>query len=474
MQDYGNRYPSSYGSMFYEWLKADNPQPYNSWGNGSAMRVSPVGWAFNTLEETLEAAKQSAEVTHNHPEGIKGAQATAACIYLARTGKSKQKIKEYIETTFGYNLSRTCDEIRPTYYFNESCQGTVPESIIAFLESTDYESAIRLTISLGGDADTMGAITGGIAEAYYKEIPQYIREEVLKRLPNEFIDIMQRFYEMFVDKRIIKKQHLKKFICCFFIIIANKNTMKPVDKFSIQYSELLEYIYPVTQEYFPDFDYDEETGQAYMLPSQTPDTFKGRYNRGILKGKFSIDAYMQNRELQDLLTTLDLDAEKFWYLLLFCYDCSWGKCMEGIEIKESPKEQIEKLVNAISEDYKRDTPFGAVFKSPICITLKIGRKNIVIDNKTAIASIAKFCADGLETVKSDQMNTSHVDLSDPHTESFSVFAYYFSQMIITALNYQEQVKEKRKKGANMSRQGKDADFSSTILHWYREQRKCVG
>ena len=246
-------------------------------------------------------------------------------------------------------------------------------------------------------------------------------------------------------------------------LMLGKNTMKPVDKFSIQYSELLEYIYPVTQEYFPDFDYDEETGQAYMLPSQTPDTFKGRYNRGILKGKFSIDAYMQNRELQDLLTTLDLDAEKFWYLLLFCYDCSWGKCMEGIEIKESPKEQIEKLVNAISEDYKRDTPFGAVFKSPICITLKIGRKNIVIDNKTAIASIAKFCADGLETVKSDQMNTSHVDLSDPHTESFSVFAYYFSQMIITALNYQEQVKEKRKKGANMS--DKEKTLISHLLYF---------
>ena len=210
-------------------------------------------------------------------------------------------------------------------------------------------------------------------------------------------------------------------------------------------------------------DYDEETGQAYMLPSQTPDTFKGRYNRGILKGKFSIDAYMQNRELQDLLTTLDLDAEKFWYLLLFCYDCSWGKCMEGIEIKESPKEQIEKLVNAISEDYKRDTPFGAVFKSPICITLKIGRKNIVIDNKTAIASIAKFCADGLETVNSDQMNTSYVDLSNPHTESFSVFAYYFSQMIITALNYQEQVKEKRKKGANMS--DKEKTLISHLLYF---------
>ena len=172
---------------------------------------------------------------------------------------------------------------------------------------------------------------------------------------------------------------------------------------------------------------------------------------------------MQNRELQDLLTTLDLDAEKFWYLLLFCYDCSWGKCMEGIEIKESPKEQIEKLVNAISQDYKRDTPFGAVFKSPICITLKIGRKNIVIDNKTAIASIAKFCADGLETVNSDQMNTGSVDLSDPHTESFSVFAYYFSQMIITALNYQEQVKEKRKKGANMS--DKEKTLISHLLYF---------
>ena len=239
--------------------------------------------------------------------------------------------------------------------------------------------------------------------------------------------------------------------------------MKLVDKFSIQYSELLEYIYPVTQEYFPDFDYDEETGQAYMLPSQTPDTFKGRYNRGILKGKFSFDSYIKNKELQELLAVLGLDAEKFWYLLLFCYDCSWGKCMEGIEIKESPKEQIEKLVNAISEDYKRDTPFGAVFKSPICITLKIGRKNIVIDNKTAIASIAKFCADGLETVNSDQMNTGSVDLSDPHTESFSVFAYYFSQMIITALNYQEQVKEKRKKGANMS--DKEKTLISHLLYF---------
>ncbi len=199
MQRYGNKYPhAGYGRAFKGWLKAMNPQPYNSWGNGSAMRVSPIGWAFETLEETLDAAKKSAEVTHNHPEGIKGAQATAACVFLARTGRNKQEIKEYVETTFGYNLNRTCEEIRKTYHFDVSCQGSVPESIIAFLESTDYESAVRLAVSLGGDADTMGAITGGIAEAYYKVIPQHIKEEVIKRLPTEFVDIMVRFTEKFV------------------------------------------------------------------------------------------------------------------------------------------------------------------------------------------------------------------------------------------------------------------------------------
>ena len=201
MRKYGHKYPGAgYGGMFYDWLKSRCPKPYNSFGNGSAMRVSPVGWAFDTLEETLEAAKQSAEITHNHPEGIKGAQATAACIFMARTGKSKQEIKEYVETKFGYDLSRTCNEIRPTYQFNESCQSTVPESIIAFLESTDFESAIRLTVSLGGDADTMGAITGAIAEAYYNVIPEHIKNEVLKRLPEEFINVLGEFYNRFISK----------------------------------------------------------------------------------------------------------------------------------------------------------------------------------------------------------------------------------------------------------------------------------
>ena len=200
MLEYGNKYEAGYGELFLCWLWRKDLRPYNSFGNGSAMRVSPVGWAFDTLEETLEAAKQSAEITHNHPEGIKGAQATAACIFLARTGKSKQEIKVYIEDYFGYNLSRTCDDIRPTYLFDETCQGTVPESIIAFLESTDFESAIRLTVSLGGDADTMGAITGGIAEAFYGGVPDNIRKEVLKRLPDEFVEVMQKFYQEFVEK----------------------------------------------------------------------------------------------------------------------------------------------------------------------------------------------------------------------------------------------------------------------------------
>ena len=199
MQKYGRHYRHrGYGRNFGKWIWAENPQPYMSYGNGSAMRVSPVGWAFETLEETLDVARQSATVTHNHPEGIKGAQAVAAAVYLARTGKAKQEIKEYIETAFGYNLNRTCDEIRPYYRFDVTCQGSVPESTIAFLESTDYETAIRLAISLGGDADTMATIAGGIAAAYYKDVPDDIVTKVLKILPDEFMNILQRFYRQFV------------------------------------------------------------------------------------------------------------------------------------------------------------------------------------------------------------------------------------------------------------------------------------
>ncbi len=196
MQDWGRRYPDpygAYGGMFSQWLETDNPQPYNSWGNGSAMRVSPVGFFFDTLEETLRVAEISASVSHNHPEGIKGAQATAAAIFLARQGKSKEEIRDYITTAFGYDLSRSYEKIKDGYHFESSCQETVPQSLIAFLESKDFEDAIRLTVALGGDADTMGAITGPIAAAYYKGIPENMRSETLRRLPADILEILNRF-----------------------------------------------------------------------------------------------------------------------------------------------------------------------------------------------------------------------------------------------------------------------------------------
>ena len=196
MQAWGHKYPhpmGAYGNMFSEWLHSDNPKPYKSWGNGAAMRVAAVGFAFSTLEETLKVAKKSAEVTHNHPEGIKGAQATAAAIFLARTGHTKEEIRRYIAETFDYDLNRTCDDIRPTYSFDGSCQGTVPESIIAFLDSKDYEDALRLCISLGGDADTMGAITGAIAGAYYHQIPASLYEFGINKLPEDMKDIINKF-----------------------------------------------------------------------------------------------------------------------------------------------------------------------------------------------------------------------------------------------------------------------------------------
>jgi ADP-ribosylglycohydrolase len=201
MREWGRKYTDrGYGGMFFRWLFSRELLPaYNSFGNGSAMRVSPCGFYAQTLDEALLLAKQSAEVTHNHPEGIKGAQSVAAAIYLAKTSNTKDIIKEYIEQNFGYDLSRTCDEIRRVYKFNETCQETCPEAIIAFLESHDYESAIRLGISLGGDSDTIGAITGGIAAAYYG-VPDSIIEDVKRFIPYEFIDIIEKF-ENSMDKR---------------------------------------------------------------------------------------------------------------------------------------------------------------------------------------------------------------------------------------------------------------------------------
>ena len=197
MQRLGRAYPGrGYGGRFLEWLHSEHPLPYNSFGNGSAMRVAPAAWAYDTLAETELAAKETALPTHNHPEGIKGAQATAAAIFMARKGCGKQEIKEYIEKKYHYNLSRTLDEIRPVYLFNETCQQTVPEAIIAFLESTDFEDAIRCAVSVGGDTDTLAAITGSIAEAAYG-IPEDIRRTACSFLPPELMNILTQFRERF-------------------------------------------------------------------------------------------------------------------------------------------------------------------------------------------------------------------------------------------------------------------------------------
>lgn len=189
------KYPNEdYGGNFLYWGNSDSLEPYSSLGNGSAMRVSPVGFYYNTLEEVLLKSKESSVATHNHPEGIKGAQATAAAIFMAKNNKKKHEIKKYIENTFGYNLNEGLDSIREWYDFDVSCQGTVPQAIIAFLESNNFEDAIRNAISIGGDSDTLACITGGIAEAYYKEIPKNILSKVNLILPLEMKTLVNKLY----------------------------------------------------------------------------------------------------------------------------------------------------------------------------------------------------------------------------------------------------------------------------------------
>lgn len=201
MRYWGNKYPNpkgAYGGSFSAWLHSSNPQPYNSWGNGAAMRVSPIGWAFSGLEQVLLQAKLSAECTHNHEEGIKGAQATATAIYLTRNGETKQWIKKYIESKFGYNLSFKIADIKESYKFDESCQGTVPPAIVCYLESTSFEDAIRLAVSLGGDSDTLGCITGSIAEANQTySIPVDIMEAAFKTMPSDLKTIVNRFTDKY-------------------------------------------------------------------------------------------------------------------------------------------------------------------------------------------------------------------------------------------------------------------------------------
>ena len=216
MVDFGENCPcpmGGYGTGFYRWLFSpdrlwqfddrygESPyrsktgrHPYGSYGNGSAMRVSAVGWFFDTLEETERVAAISAAITHNHPEGIKGAQATAASIFLARTGKTKEEIRDYVEKTYGYDLHKSWEYWHPIYGWEDSCQGTVPQAIIAFLDSTDFEDAIRKAVSLGGDSDTLACITGGIAEAYYKAIPKYMVDRTLGNMPKALRDLIDEFH----------------------------------------------------------------------------------------------------------------------------------------------------------------------------------------------------------------------------------------------------------------------------------------
>lgn len=192
---YARNYPNTYGPGFTKWFSSNELTPYNSFGNGAAMRVAPVGFAYTSLDDVLIKAKETAEASHAHPEAAKGAQAIASCIFLAKDGKSKEIIKRFVESTFRYNLNFTIDSVRHDYVFNATCQETVPYSIVAFLDSVDYVSAIKLAISLGGDSDTIACMTGGIASAYYKFIPQQVVEFVEEKLPIEFKLIIDQFLD---------------------------------------------------------------------------------------------------------------------------------------------------------------------------------------------------------------------------------------------------------------------------------------
>lgn len=200
MQQFGRTFPyAGYGGMFCMWLFTDDPQPYNSFGNGAAMRVSSAAWLFDDLQTVRKMARLSAEVSHDHPEGLKGAEATASAIFLARTGASKEQIKAYVTEEFGYDLSRTCDEIRPDYYHVETCQGTVPEAITAFLEGESFEDVIRTAVSLGGDCDTLTAIAGSIAEGFYG-VPEALKQACRAKLPPNLLKVLQQF-DAFLENR---------------------------------------------------------------------------------------------------------------------------------------------------------------------------------------------------------------------------------------------------------------------------------
>jgi ADP-ribosylglycohydrolase len=205
-KSYARKYPNrGYGSAFQEWVKADTIEPINSYGNGCAMRVGPVGWAFESPDAVMKEAEISAHTTHGHPEGIKGAQAIALAVYLARIKLPKEEIRDILMKTFDYDLNRTCSQIRPFYKFSSACQTSVPEAIIAFLDGRNYEDTIRLAISLGGDTDTQACMSGFIAQAYYNEIPKRMALPAIKMLPKDFLRIIRDFNKKYnIHTRVIE------------------------------------------------------------------------------------------------------------------------------------------------------------------------------------------------------------------------------------------------------------------------------
>ena len=207
MREFGRRHTcAGYGSHFEQWLHDESMGPYNSWGNGGAMRASPIGYAVHSADEALAEAERCAAPTHNHPEGVKGAQAVALAVFLARSGASKQHIRAEVASRIGYDLNRTVAGIRPGYSWDLAAERSVPEAIICFLDAQDFEGAVRNAVSLGGDADTMACIAGALAEAHWGGVPEHIVEAVRKRLPSEFIDILDRFRARFRIDR--EKAHL--------------------------------------------------------------------------------------------------------------------------------------------------------------------------------------------------------------------------------------------------------------------------
>ena len=202
-REYFHLYPRcAYGMTFAFWAMSDSREPYGSYGNGAAMRVSPAAWRHDTLDEVLAEAERSAAITHDHPEGIRGAQATAAAIFLARTGVAKAGIRSEITDRFGYSLAASVADLRPGYVFDVTCQGTVPAALIAFFDSTDFESAVRNAVSLGGDSDTLACITGSIAEAYYGGVPRDIEERVWALLDERLRKVTAEFRARYVEPRL--------------------------------------------------------------------------------------------------------------------------------------------------------------------------------------------------------------------------------------------------------------------------------